>query len=38
MYTTEVHPTVVWAKFKAMREGADLATEQLWGEAGGDWV
>ena len=38
MYTTEVHPTVVWAKFQAMREGADLATEQLWGEAGGDWV
>ena len=30
-YSTEVHPTVVWAKFKAMREGADLATEQLWG-------
>jgi 5-methyltetrahydropteroyltriglutamate--homocysteine methyltransferase len=38
MYTTEVHPNVVWAKFKAMRQGADLATEQLWGEAGGDWV
>jgi 5-methyltetrahydropteroyltriglutamate--homocysteine methyltransferase len=37
MYTTEVHPTVVWAKFKAMRQGADIATEQLWGEAG-DWV
>src|SRR5580693_7606784 len=36
MYTTEVHPTVVWAKFKAMRQGADIATEQLWGEAGGD--
>jgi 5-methyltetrahydropteroyltriglutamate--homocysteine methyltransferase len=31
MYTTEVHPTVVWEKFKAMRTGADLATEQLWG-------
>jgi 5-methyltetrahydropteroyltriglutamate--homocysteine methyltransferase len=38
MYATEVHPTVVWAKFKAMRQGADIATEQLWGEAGGDWV
>jgi 5-methyltetrahydropteroyltriglutamate--homocysteine methyltransferase len=38
LYTTEVHPTVVWAKFKAMRQGADLATEQLWGEAGGDWA
>ena len=31
MYTTEVHPTVVWEKFKAMRRGADIATEQLWG-------
>ncbi len=31
MYNTEVHPTVVWEKFKAMRAGADLATQQLWG-------
>ncbi|HUB96815.1 MAG TPA: cobalamin-independent methionine synthase II family protein [Stellaceae bacterium] len=31
LYRTEVHPTVVWEKFKAMREGADLATKQLWG-------
>ncbi len=30
LYRTEVHPTVVWEKFKAMREGADLATKQLW--------
>ncbi len=30
MYNTEVHPTVVWEKFKAMRRGADLATQQLW--------
>ncbi|MBI2502295.1 MAG: cobalamin-independent methionine synthase II family protein [Candidatus Latescibacteria bacterium] len=29
-YNTEVHPTVVWAKFQAMAEGARLATEQLW--------
>lgn len=29
-YTTEVHPTVVWAKFRAMAEGAALATRQLW--------
>jgi 5-methyltetrahydropteroyltriglutamate--homocysteine methyltransferase len=29
-YNTEVHPTVVWAKFRAMAEGARLATEQLW--------
>ncbi|HEY7165970.1 MAG TPA: cobalamin-independent methionine synthase II family protein [Candidatus Binatia bacterium] len=26
----EIHPTVVWAKFKAMAEGARLATKQLW--------
>jgi 5-methyltetrahydropteroyltriglutamate--homocysteine methyltransferase len=30
LYKTEVHPTVVWEKFKALREGADLATKQLW--------
>jgi 5-methyltetrahydropteroyltriglutamate--homocysteine methyltransferase len=30
MYHTEVHPTVVWAKFEAMRDGARLATKQLW--------
>ena len=30
MYNTEVHHTVVWEKFKAMRAGADLATKQLW--------
>jgi 5-methyltetrahydropteroyltriglutamate--homocysteine methyltransferase len=29
-YSPEVHPTVVWAKFQAMAEGARLATEQLW--------
>jgi 5-methyltetrahydropteroyltriglutamate--homocysteine methyltransferase len=27
----EIHPTVVWAKFQAMAEGARLASEQLWG-------
>lgn len=26
----EIHPTVVWVKFKAMAEGARLATEELW--------
>ena len=30
LYRTEVHDTVVWEKFKAMRQGADLATKQLW--------
>jgi 5-methyltetrahydropteroyltriglutamate--homocysteine methyltransferase len=29
-YNSEVHPTVVWAKFRAMTEGARLATKQLW--------
>jgi 5-methyltetrahydropteroyltriglutamate--homocysteine methyltransferase len=29
-YSPEVHPTVVWAKFRAMAEGARLATKQLW--------
>ena len=30
LYRTEVHNTVVWEKFKAMRQGADIATKQLW--------
>ena len=29
-YRTEVHPTVIWAKFEAMAEGARIATEKLW--------
>lgn len=29
-YTPEVHPTVIWAKFDAMREGARLASRRLW--------
>jgi 5-methyltetrahydropteroyltriglutamate--homocysteine methyltransferase len=29
-YATEVHPTVVWAKFEAIRDGARLASKQLW--------
>jgi 5-methyltetrahydropteroyltriglutamate--homocysteine methyltransferase len=32
LYKTEVHPTVVWEKFKAMRQGADLASKKLWGK------
>jgi 5-methyltetrahydropteroyltriglutamate--homocysteine methyltransferase len=31
LYRTEVHSTVVWEKFKAMRKGADIATGKLWG-------
>jgi 5-methyltetrahydropteroyltriglutamate--homocysteine methyltransferase len=30
LYKTEVHPTVVWEKFKAMRQGADIASSRLW--------
>jgi len=30
LYRTEVHHTVVWEKFKAMRAGADLASAKLW--------
>jgi 5-methyltetrahydropteroyltriglutamate--homocysteine methyltransferase len=29
-YHTEVHPTVVWAKFEALRDGARLASKRLW--------
>jgi len=28
---SKVHPTVMWAKFRAMADGAKLATDQLWG-------
>jgi len=27
----EIHPTIVWAKLKALNDGAALATKQLWG-------
>ena len=30
VYQPEIHPTVAWAKFKALAEGARLATAQLW--------
>lgn len=30
LYRTEVHHTVVWEKFKAMREGAEIASKKLW--------
>jgi 5-methyltetrahydropteroyltriglutamate--homocysteine methyltransferase len=29
-YHTEVHPTVIWAKFQAMRDGARIASRRLW--------
>ena len=31
-YHTEVHPTIIWTKFKAMAEGARLASQALWGK------
>jgi 5-methyltetrahydropteroyltriglutamate--homocysteine methyltransferase len=31
MAEPEVHPTIVWAKFAAMAEGAQLASKRLWG-------
>ncbi|MCW5771667.1 MAG: cobalamin-independent methionine synthase II family protein [Rhodospirillaceae bacterium] len=30
-YHTEVHPKIMWTKFKAMAEGARLASDVLWG-------
>jgi 5-methyltetrahydropteroyltriglutamate--homocysteine methyltransferase len=29
-FTPEVHPTIVWAKFQALAEGARIATRRLW--------
>jgi 5-methyltetrahydropteroyltriglutamate--homocysteine methyltransferase len=29
-YRPEVHPTVIWAKFEALRDGARIASRQLW--------
>jgi 5-methyltetrahydropteroyltriglutamate--homocysteine methyltransferase len=29
----EIHPSIVWAKLKALRDGAAIASGQLWGRA-----
>ena len=29
-YAPEVHPTVVWPKFRALAEGASIASKKLW--------
>jgi len=29
----EVHPTIVWAKFQAMADGAGIASEKLWAKS-----
>jgi 5-methyltetrahydropteroyltriglutamate--homocysteine methyltransferase len=26
----EVHPSIVWAKFESLVEGAKIASQQLW--------
>ena len=28
--SNEVHPSIVWAKFKSLVEGSRLASKQLW--------
>ena len=33
--STEIHPTIAWAKLKALADGARLATKQLWGRSRG---
>ena len=33
-YKPEVHPTVIWAKFAALRDGARIASKALWGRSG----
>jgi 5-methyltetrahydropteroyltriglutamate--homocysteine methyltransferase len=30
----EVHPSIVWAKFEALVEGARLASKELWKKGG----
>ncbi len=32
-YKTEVHPKVIWEKFKALAQGARIASERLWRKA-----
>ena len=33
-YHTEVHPRIIWTKFRALAEGARLASKQLWAKTG----
>ena len=32
VYQPEIHPTVAWAKFQSLAEGARLASKRLWGK------
>jgi 5-methyltetrahydropteroyltriglutamate--homocysteine methyltransferase len=34
--SNEVHPSIVWAKFAALVEGARIASKRLWGKSGAD--
>ena len=34
-FTNRVHPSVVWAKLRALSEGAEIASRQLWPGGGG---
>jgi 5-methyltetrahydropteroyltriglutamate--homocysteine methyltransferase len=29
----EVHPSIVWAKFQSLVDGARIASQQLWGKS-----
>jgi hypothetical protein len=31
--STEIHPTIAWAKLRSLADGARLATKRLWGRA-----
>jgi 5-methyltetrahydropteroyltriglutamate--homocysteine methyltransferase len=31
--STEIHPSIAWAKLKALAEGARVASRRLWGRA-----
>jgi len=33
VFYRRVHPSIMWAKFEALVEGAKIATKQLWGRA-----
>ena len=32
-FTQRVHPSIMWAKLRALAEGAEIATKELWGRA-----
>ena len=33
-YNPEIHPSIVWAKFESLTEGARRATARLWASSG----